>query len=102
RTLIGFGFSPDVYVPVADDDTMLAIYARLKPGTTIEAARAGTRLAAERFDALRPQPFKYAGTVSLKPLAGFARLSSEPSMMTIGIFFLVLLAVVGLVLLIAC
>ena len=36
------------------------------------------------------------------PLAGFARLSSEPMMMTIGVFFLVLLAVVGLVLLIAC
>ena len=102
RTLIGFGFSPDVYVPAVDDDTMLAIYARLKPGTTIEAARAGTHLAAERFDALQPQPFKYASNVSVKPLAGFARLSSEPSMMTIGIFFLVLLAVVGLVLLIAC
>jgi predicted permease len=81
---------------------MLAIYARLKPGTTIDAARAGTQMAAERFDALQPQPFKYANNVSLKPLAGFARLSSEPSMMTIGIFFLVLLAVVGLVLLIAC
>src|SRR6476659_4325838 len=30
RTLIGFGFSPDVYVPISDDQTMLAIYARLK------------------------------------------------------------------------
>ena len=33
---------------------MLAIYARLKPGTTIAEARAGTRLAAERLDAAFP------------------------------------------------
>ena len=102
RTLIGFGFSPDVYVPISDDQTNLAIYARLKPGTTIAEARAGTKVAAERLDAAFPQSFKYAKNISVMPLAGFARLSSEPMMMTIGAFFLVLLAVVGLVLLIAC
>jgi len=102
RTLIGFGFSPDVYVPISDDQTMLAIYARLKPGTTIAEARAATRVAAERVDAAFPQSFRYAKNISVMPLAGFARLSSEPMMMTIGVFFLVLLAVVGLVLLIAC
>ena len=104
RTLIGFGFSPDVYVPVSktDTDTMLAIYARLKPGTTVDAARAGARLAATRLDVQSPRQFKYGNEVFVRPLAGFARLSSEPQMMTIGVFFLVLLAVVGLVLLIAC
>jgi len=102
RTLIGFGFSPDVYVPISDDQTMLAVYARLKPGTTIADAQAATKVAAERLDGAFPQAFKYAKNVSVMPLAGFARLSSEPMMMTIGAFFLVLLAVVGLVLLIAC
>ena len=29
RTLIGFGFSPDVYVPVASPDTVLAMYGRM-------------------------------------------------------------------------
>jgi predicted lysophospholipase L1 biosynthesis ABC-type transport system permease subunit len=81
---------------------MLAIYARLKPGTTIGEARAETKVAAERLDAAFPQSFKYAKNISVMPLAGFARLSSEPMMMTVGAFFLVLLAVVGLVLLIAC
>ena len=102
RTLIGFGFSPDVYVPISDDETMLAIYARLKPGTTIAEARAATKVAAERLDAAFPQSHKYAENISVMPLAGFARLSQEPMLMTIGAFFLVLLAVVGLVLLIAC
>jgi putative ABC transport system permease protein len=34
RTLIGFGFAPELYVPRFLDQTMLAIYARLKPGTS--------------------------------------------------------------------
>lgn len=104
RTLIGFGFSPDVYVPTArsDADTMLALYARLKPGSTLADARAATTVAAERLDTAFPQPFKYAQNISVRPIAGFARLSAEPELMTVAAFFLVLLAVVGLVLLIAC
>jgi hypothetical protein len=40
RTLIGFGFSPDVYVPRYLDDTALAMYARLEPGMSVTEARA--------------------------------------------------------------
>jgi hypothetical protein len=40
RTLLGFGFTPDVYLPSFLDDKALAIYARLKPGMTLGEARA--------------------------------------------------------------
>ncbi|MGH9656958.1 MAG: ADOP family duplicated permease, partial [Bryobacteraceae bacterium] len=102
RTLIGFGFSPDVYLPRYLEDTVLSMYARLKPGQSIGEARAGLNTVAGRFDATFPGPRKYANNCKLSPLAGFARLKGERQMLTVGLFFVLLMAVVGLVLLIAC
>ncbi|MGH9720260.1 MAG: ADOP family duplicated permease [Bryobacteraceae bacterium] len=102
RTLLGFGFSPDVYLPRHLDDTVLAIYARLKPGMSITEAQAAARVIAERLDAGFPERWKYAQGIEIAPIAGFARLKFERQMFTIGVFFAVLLLVVGLVLLIAC
>ena len=103
RTLIGFGYSPDIYMPRWLDDTTLAIYARLKPGMSLSQARAGLQLVANRMDSVMPEEhWKYGQGVSLLPVAGFARFSSEPEMMTIGIFFAILLVITGFVLLIAC
>ena len=102
RTLIGFGYSPDIYLPRYLDTTLLAIYARLKPGMSVPAARAGVVTVARRMDAEMPGRFKYAEEVSVSPVAGYARLKSEKELMAVGVFFLMLLAVTGLVLLIAC
>ncbi len=102
RTLLGFGFSPAVYVPRHLDDIVLAIYARLKPGMSIAEARAASRVVAERLDANFPERWKYANRIEIAPIAGFARLKWERQMFTIGLFFAMLLLVVGLVLLIAC
>jgi len=102
RTLIGFGYSPDVYVPRYLDDTVLAIYARLKPGMSIGQARAGLDTLARRLDKVIPEPWHYEDNIEVHPLAGMARLQSERDMQGIGLFFLMLLIVVGLVLLIAC
>jgi len=102
RTLLGFGFSPDVYMPRYLDDTMLAIYARLKPGMTLGEARAGLKVATERLDQVHPERWKRAKGWQATPIAGFNRLKEESGLMTIGLFFAMLLAVVGLVLLIAC
>lgn len=41
RTLVGFGFSPDLFIPRYLEKTQLAIYARLKPGMTVAQVRAG-------------------------------------------------------------
>jgi predicted permease len=102
RTLIGFGFSPDVYVPRYLDDTILAIYARLKPGMTIGQARAGLLTVAERMDKAMPAPYKYVEGTQVAAIAGMERIKSETEMQTVGLFFGMLLVVVGLVLMIAC
>ncbi|HEY1183915.1 MAG TPA: ABC transporter permease [Bryobacteraceae bacterium] len=102
RGLIGFGYSPDVFLPRYLDSTMLAIYARLKPGMSVPAARAGLAAVAHRMDAEMPAQYKYADEIRVSPIAGFARLKSEPEMLAVGVFFAMLLAVTGLVLLIAC
>jgi predicted permease len=102
RTLIGFGFSPDIYLPRYLDDTALAMYVRLQPGMSLTEAHAAARVVAERLDANFPERWKYTNNLEVAPIAGFARLKSERQMQTIGLFFAMLLLVVGLVLLIAC
>ena len=102
RTLMGFGFSPDVYVPRYLDSTILAIYARLKPGMSIPAARAGLATVAKRMDAEMPGQYKYNSGLRVSPIAGYARLRSESDLMAVAAFFAMLLVVTGLVLLIAC
>jgi hypothetical protein len=84
RTLIGFGYSPDVFLPQYLDSTILAIYARLKPGMSIPAARAGVVTVANRLDAEDPSRFKYADGVRVSPIAGYARLRSQPELLAVG------------------
>jgi putative ABC transport system permease protein len=105
RTLLGFGLSPDIYQPRWLDTTNLAIYARLKPDTSLRQARAGLETVAKRMDANLPaNHWKYGQNITVAPISGYARFGSEelPELLPIGIFFAVLLIVVGLVLLIAC
>jgi predicted permease len=102
RTLIGFGFSPDLYLPRYLESTTLAMYARLKPGMSLAEARAGLVTVAKRMDESMPERWKYADGVGVLPIAGYARPRGQPEMVTVSVFFAMLLAVVGLVLLIAC
>jgi len=102
RSLIGFGYAPDVFVPSYRDDTILAIYARLKPGMTIGQARAGLVAVAQRLDKAMSAPFRYAEGIQVSAAGGFDRIKSETEMQTVGLFFAMLLIVVGLVLTIAC
>lgn len=103
RTLIGFGFSPDIYLPRWLDTTTLEIYARLKPGMSRGEVLAGVDTVARRMDVAMPLPQgKYAQGIRVTPIAGYARFAEVPEFMPIGFFFLALLLIVGLVLLIAC
>jgi predicted permease len=54
------------------------------------------------MDREMPGPYKYAENTRVSPVAGYARIGSEKEMLTIGAFFALLLAITGLVLLIAC
>ncbi|MGJ5815577.1 ADOP family duplicated permease [Paludibaculum fermentans] len=102
RTLLGFGFAPDVYLPATRPDVVLAAYGRLKPGMSLGEARAGLDALSVRMDSAVPHPFPFAHIAEAAPIAGFARLQEERQLQTIGLFFAMLLVVVGLVLLIAC
>jgi predicted permease len=103
RTLIGFGLAPEMYVPRYLDDTMLAIYARLKPGTSLDDARARLKVVATRLDEFAPRDgLKYADALHIAPVAGFHRLREESELMPVGLFFVALLIVAAFVLLIAC
>jgi predicted permease len=103
RGLIGFGYSPQIYLPRYLESTILAIYAREKPGMPVSSARAGVETVARRMDSEMPSAqFKWSDEVQVSPIAGIARLKSERDLMAIGVFFVLLLAVTGLVLLIAC
>ncbi|MGD0365030.1 MAG: ABC transporter permease [Bryobacteraceae bacterium] len=106
RSLIGFGYSPDLFVPRYLDDTILAIYARLKPGMTLGQARAGLVAVAKRLDKEMPNTLpesnRYADNIQVSAVGGFDRIKSETEMQTVGLFFAMLLVVVGLVLIIAC
>jgi predicted permease len=72
---------------------------------SLAQARAGLDTVAKRMDAAMPADhWKYAQNISVSPIAGYGRFTSGeiPELMPIGIFFVILLVIVGLVLLIAC
>jgi predicted permease len=100
RTLIGMGFSPDLYLPQFRSGAGVQIYARLEPGTSADAARSRAEAIAVQLDRTHPGE-EYARNVVATPVAGRARLAATNSRMLV-LFSAVLLAVVGLVLLLAC
>jgi predicted permease len=104
RTLIGYGYSPDVYVPHYLDTMGVAIYARLRHGMSIEQGRAGAAVLAAGVERTLPAERRGAPVnIRLSPIAGWARLQEQGSdVMSIAVFFVALLVVVTLVLLIAC
>ncbi len=103
RSVAGFGFSPDVYVPVAHDDDTVQLYARMAPGMTIAIARERLRNVLDQLDRIHPLTAgrKRIEYTTVTGLTGFDLLNQEmPGAVTA--FFAMLMVVVGLVLLIAC
>ncbi len=104
RTLTGFGFTPDVYLPVTSyrSQQNLAFLARLPEGMTPpQAVRKLALLGAELDRIHANEPPSYGQGNSVDPLIGPARLKA-PKMMQLAAFFGLLLIVVAFVLLIAC
>ena len=56
RSVVGFGYSPDVYFPVAHDDDVLQFYARLPQGMTFAAAGTANGCAAFSSSAIASTP----------------------------------------------
>jgi predicted permease len=101
RSLVGFGYTPDVFVPQYNPDTSLAAYARLRPGTAVGQANAALAAWARHLDR-ELSAGREPATFHATPAAGFGRLKKEKGAMTVGLFFVALLVIVSLVLIIAC
>ncbi len=102
RSLVGYGYSPDVFVPRYIEGTILQAYARLKPGMSPGQLNAALPALSERLDQETHARDKSELTLSAAPVSGIARLQKEKQALTVSLFFVILLVIVGLVLLIAC
>jgi predicted permease len=102
RSPIGYGFAPDVLVPKYIDGTILAAYARMKPGMTIGQLNTALPALGQRLD--REFPPVYGPSLGLHATAvgGVARLKTAGEGLVVSLFFVALLVVAGLVLIIAC
>jgi predicted permease len=102
RTVTGFGFSPDLYLPVSDDKAIVTFYARLPGGMTRQIAYDRLVAACEELDRAYPHGNpRWANAVKVSAIYGLDRLKDD-ELMPIAAFFGLLIVVVGLVLLIAC
>ncbi|HXN49042.1 MAG TPA: ABC transporter permease, partial [Bryobacteraceae bacterium] len=96
RTLVGFGFMPDLFV--LTDPLEVMIYARLPEGMSRPAARARLESLCQEMDRVYPDPnHKWAKSVSVSGVGGMERLlhnGSGSSMMPVAAFFGMLMVVV--------
>jgi predicted permease len=105
RTVLGFGFSPDLYLPASRENDVVALIARLPEGMSLPAAHERLTLACKELDKVYPPEWNpqasWVTNTDVVPVAGMARLR-HLSMVPFLAFFAMLMIVVGLVLLIAC
>lgn len=101
RSVFGFGVSPEVYIPAANDDSV-QFYARMPKGMTIPIAHARLQSVWEQLDRIHPKDnWKRSHETRVTSVTGFDALNAQmPGVVTA--FFAMLVVVVGLVLLIAC
>jgi predicted permease len=102
RSLVGYGFSPDVFVPVYLQGSILQAYARLKPGVSVGQVNAALPALGQRLMVEFPDRYEADQRLHATPVSGIERLHMEREAMTIGLFFVILLVVAGLILLVAC
>ncbi len=103
RTLIGFGFAPELYFPVLREDELVSLVARLPEGMTRAQAFGRLRAAGNELNKVHPRSrnYSWADGIRVAPVAGLERLD-EFGLGPFAAFFGMLMIVVGLVLLIAC
>jgi predicted permease len=103
RSVVGFGLSPDIYIPVAHDDNNVQFYARMPKGMTLPVARARLLSLFAQLDRIHPKD-GWQRTDRQTRVTGVTGLDLLQQMIpgVVVAFFAMLLVVVGLVLLIAC
>ena len=102
RSLIGYGYAPDVFVPRFIDGTVLAAYARMQPGMSISQLNSALPALGQRLNEQYPPASDLNKHLHVTPVSGLERLKRDGGAEAVGLFFVALLVTVGLVLLIAC
>jgi predicted permease len=99
RTVVGFGFAPDLYMPVSGDKSIVAFYGRLPRGMTRQIAYQRLKAVCAELDRIYPDGgnHKWQADITVDPVSG---LQDDP--FPLEAFAGFLMAVTGLVLLIAC
>ena len=102
RTLVGFGFTADAYLPVRSELSHVMLMARSGAGEGPGAMQDRVKAAARRLDEEMPRTDgRRAEGNRVEQIAGWRHLMGS-NMIGVTSFFLVLMAMAGLVLLIAC
>jgi predicted permease len=102
RTIVGFGFSPEIYVSTVREDDFVQFYARLPEGMNRTAAGTRLKVLFRELDRIAPKDgLQRAGQVRITGVTGLDILAQQ-GIAPVVAFFGVLTIVVGLVLLIAC
>ncbi len=105
RTVVGFGFAPELYLPVSKESDQVALIARLRQGMSVQGAYARLISACKQLDKVYPPALgansSWAINTEVTPVVGWERLKSL-NIAFLAAFFGILMVVVGLVLLIAC
>jgi predicted permease len=106
HTLFGFGFSPDLYMPVSSDKAYVSLYARVPSGISKKEITDRLTVACHELDPVQPQAGNskqsWATNIQVTSLTGMDRFQGDPMILSFAAFFALLTTVVGLVLLIAC
>ncbi|HEY2013372.1 MAG TPA: ABC transporter permease [Bryobacteraceae bacterium] len=101
RTVTGFGFAPDLYMPLPDDRALVAFYGRMPAGMTRTIAAARLQAVSQELDRIYPnQGWSQPDDVS--PVSGLNGKTTNGEIKVLAAFFAMLMIVVGLVLAIAC
>ena len=103
RSLAGYGYAPDVLVPPYIDGTIMQAYARMKPGMSIGQVNAAMPALEQRLRGEFPARYQDLDQrLNATPVSGVGRLQMERQALAVSVFFVILLAAVGVVLLVAC
>jgi predicted permease len=111
RSIRGYGFAPEVYVPLSalfigdlahPDEPRLELVARLKDGVSTLEARAAIYAMTQQWKRRYPTEDLTPNRIQLYPLTGLEKMRRDGVPVEVTLFFALLLLVAGLVLLIAC
>ena len=100
--MVGFGIAPDIYIPVANPDDSVQLYARMPKGMTRPMARARLLSLFEQLDRIHPKRAGNGHARRASPASRACDLLRQMLPDAVVAFFAMLLIVAGLVTLIAC